>query len=92
MVLLVMSAVRVLQLVSWVKAMLVGVLQVVCGLVAPLVLPVSRVLLGMLWAAVSLVVLMVRVTQAIHRAVAPPLVSKVGGVAPGDDEAGVCRR
>ena len=63
--------------VSWVMVMLVGALQVVCPLVAPLVLPVWRVLLGMLWAVVSSVVQTVRVTQAVHRAVALPFVSIV---------------
>ena len=42
------------------------VLQVVCWLVARLVLSLRRVVLGVLWAVVSSVVLMVRVTQAMH--------------------------
>ena len=37
---------RVLRLESWVMAMSVGVLQVVCWLFAPLVLPVWRVFPG----------------------------------------------
>ena len=77
MVSLVMSAVRVLRVVSCVMAMFVGVLQVVCWLEAPLVWPVWRVSLGMLWAVVSSVVPMVRVTHAMDRAVAPPFVSIV---------------
>ena len=40
----------------------VGVLQLVCRLQARLVLPVRRVLPGMLWAVVSSVVPMMRVT------------------------------
>ena len=39
---------------------------------APLVLPVRRVVLGVLWAVVSLVVPMVRVTQAMHRVTVRP--------------------
>ena len=66
-----MSAVRVLQVTSVVRAlrvrslvvaMLMWVLQVVCRLVAPLVLSLRRVVLGVLWAVVSSVVPMVRVT------------------------------
>ena len=68
---LVMSAVRVLpvtsmlralRVMSWMVAMLMWVLQVVCRLVAPLVLSLRRVLPGLLWAVVSSVVPMVRVT------------------------------
>ena len=64
---LVMSAVRVLpvtsmvrapRVMSWVVAMLMWVLQVVCRLV----LSLRRVLLGVLWAVVSSVVPMARVT------------------------------
>ena len=57
--------------------LLLGVLLVVCQLVVLLVLPVWRVLLVMLWVVVSSVVLMVRVTQAMHRAMAPPFLSIV---------------
>ena len=68
---LVMSAVRVLPVtsmvralrgMSWVVAMLMWVLQVVCRLVVPLVLSLRRVLPGVLWAVVSSVVPMARVT------------------------------
>ena len=52
-VLPVTSIVRALRVMSWVVAMLMWVLQVVCRLVAPLVLSLRRVLLGVLWAAVS---------------------------------------
>ena len=41
-------------------------LQVVCRLLAPLVLPERRVLPGMLWAVVLSVVPMARVAQAMH--------------------------
>ena len=58
--------VRALRLVSWVVAMLMWVLQVVCRLVAPLVLSLRRVVLGVLWAVVPSVVPMVRVKQAMH--------------------------
>ena len=77
-----MSAVRVLQVTSMVRAlrvmsrvvaMLMWVLQVVCWLVAPLVLSLRRVVLGMLWAVVSSVVPMVRVTQAMHRVTVRPV-------------------
>ena len=83
-----MSAVRVLQLtsmvralrvMSWVVAMLMWVLQVVCWLVAPLVLSLRRVVLGVLWAVVLSVVPMVRVTQAMHRVTVRP-VCAVGDV------------
>ena len=40
---------------------------------APLVLPVSRVLLGVLWALVSSLVPMVRVTQGMHRVMVKPV-------------------
>ena len=82
MVSLVMSTVRVMQVtlmvralrvMSWVMAMVVGLLQVVCWLMAPLVLPACRVVLGMLWAEVSSVVPMVRVTEAIHRVTVRPV-------------------
>ena len=68
---LVMSAVRLLpvtwmvgalRVMSWLVAMLMWVLQVVCRLVAPLVLSLRRVLSGRLWAVVSPVVPMARVT------------------------------
>ena len=77
-----MSAVRVLQVtplvgalwvMSRVVAMLMWVLQVVCRLVAPLVLSLRRVVLGVLWAVVSSVVPMVRVTQAMHRVMVRPV-------------------
>ena len=67
---LVVPAVRVLPVTSMVKAlwvmsrvvaMLMWVLQVVCRLVAPLVLSLRRVLPGVLWAVVSSVVPMARV-------------------------------
>ena len=74
-VLLVMSMVTLLQVISRVMVTLVGVLQVVCWLVVPLVLPVGRVLQVMLWVVVSLVVPMVRVPQAMHRVMAPPFLS-----------------
>ena len=66
-VLQVTSMVRALRVMSWVVAMLMWVLQLVCGLVAPLVLSLRRVVLGVLWVVVSSVVPMVRVTQAMHR-------------------------
>ena len=49
-VLLVTSMVSALRVMSWVVAMLMWVLQVVCRLVAPLVLSLRRVLPGVLWA------------------------------------------
>ena len=52
-----MSAVRVLPVTSMVRA-----LRVMSWVVAPLVLSLRRVLLGVLWAVVSSVVLMARVT------------------------------
>ena len=61
---LVVPAVRVLPATSMVRAlwvMLMWVLQVVCRLVAPLVLSLRRVLLGVLWAVVSSAVPMARV-------------------------------
>ena len=61
-VLPVTSMLRALRVMSWVVAMLMWVLQVVCRLVAPLVLSLRRVLPGVLWAAVSSVVPMARVT------------------------------
>ena len=48
-------------------------LQVVCQPVAPLVLSLRRVVLGVLWAVVSSVVPMVRVTQAMHRVTLRPV-------------------
>ena len=65
-VLPVTSMVRALRVMSWVVAMLMWVLQVVCRLVAPLVLSLRRVLPGVLWAVVSSVVPMARMTQAMH--------------------------
>ena len=56
------SMVRALWVMSWVVAMFMWVLQVVCRLVAPLVLSLRRVLPGVLWAVVSSVVPMARVT------------------------------
>ena len=56
------SMVRALWVMSWVVAMLMWVLQVVCRLGAPLVLSLRRVLPGVLWAVVSSVVPMARVT------------------------------
>ena len=49
------------------------VLQVVCRLMAPLVLSLRRVVLGVLWAMVSSVVPMARVTQAMHRVTVRPV-------------------
>ena len=43
----------------------------------PLLLPVWGVLLVMLWKVVSSVLPMLRLTQAMHRAMAPPFVSMV---------------
>ena len=56
------SMVRALRVMSWLVAMLMWVLQVVCRLVALLVLSLRRVLPGVLWAVVSSVVPMARVT------------------------------
>ena len=61
-VLPVTSMVRALWVMSWVVAMLMWVLHVVCRLVAPPVLSLRRVLPGVLWAVVSSVVPMARVT------------------------------
>ena len=61
-VLPVTSMVRALWVMSRVVAMLMWVLQVVPRLVAPLVLSLRRVLPGVLWAVVSSVVPMARVT------------------------------
>ena len=61
-VLPVTSMVRALWVMSLVVAMLMWVWQVVCRLVAPLVLSLRRVLPGVLWAVVSSVVPMARVT------------------------------
>ena len=72
-VLQVTSMVRALRVMLWVVAMLMWVLQVVCKLVAPLVLSLRRVVLGVLWAVVSSVVPMVRVTQAMHRVMVRPV-------------------
>ena len=69
-VLQVTSMVRALRVMSWVVAMLMWVLQVVCLLVAPLVLSLPRVVL---WALVSSVVPMVRVTQAMHQVTVRPV-------------------
>ena len=68
-----MSAVRALRVMSLVVAMLMWVLQVVCRLVAPLVLSLRRVVLGVLSVVVSSVVPMVRVTQAMHRVTVRPV-------------------
>ena len=72
-VLQVTSMVRALQVMSWVVAMLMWVLQVVCWLVAPLVLSLRRGLRGVLWAVLSWVVPMARVTQAMHRVTVRPV-------------------
>ena len=48
-------------------------LQMVCRLVAPLVLPVLRLSPGMLWVMVSSLVPMVRVTQAMQRVTVGPV-------------------
>ena len=56
------SMVMALRVMSCVVAMLMWVLQVVCRLVAPLVLSLRRVVLEVLWAVVSPVVAMARVT------------------------------
>ena len=72
-VLQVTSMVRALRVMSWVVAMLMWVLQVVCRLVGPLVLSLCRVVLGVLWAVVLSVVPMVRVTQAMHRVTVRPV-------------------
>ena len=72
-VLQVTSMVRALRVMSWVVAMLFWVLQVVSRLVAPLVLSLRRVLLGVLRAVVSSVVPMVTVTQAMHRVTVRPV-------------------
>ena len=72
-VLQVTSMVRALRVMSWVVAMLMWMLQVVCRLVAPLVLSLRRVVLGVPWAVVSSVVPMVRVTQATHRVTVRPV-------------------
>ena len=72
-VLQVTSMVRALRVMSWVVAMLMWVLQVVCRLVAPLVLSLRRVVLGVLWAVVSSVVPMARVTQAMHPVTVRPV-------------------
>ena len=61
-VLPVTSMVRAPWVMSCVVAMLMWMLQVVCRLVVPLVLSLRRVLPGVLWAVVSLVVPMARVT------------------------------
>ena len=58
-VLPVMSMVRALRVISWVVATLMWVL---CRLVAPLILSLRRVVLGVLRAVVSSVVPMLRVT------------------------------
>ena len=72
-VLQVTSMVRALRVNSWVVAMLMWVLQVVCRLVARLVLSLRRVVLGVLWAVVSSVVPMVRVTQGMHQVTVRPV-------------------
>ena len=56
-------------------------LQVVHQLEAPLVLPLRRVLLGVLWGMVLSVVPMVRVTQAMHLVTVRPVCAL--GDAPG---------
>ena len=70
---------------------LMWVLQVVCRLVAPLVLSLRRVVLGVLW-AVMLSVPMVRVTRAMHRVTVRPVcaVGDALGTAVGGLEGG-CR-
>ena len=87
----VMSMVRALRVMSRVVAMLMWVLQMVCPLVAPLVLSLRRVLLGVLWAVVSSVVLMARVTQAMHWAMSRPVcaVGDALGTVGGGHEGGV---
>ena len=85
-VLQVTSMVRALRVMSWMAPMLVGVLQVVCRLVAPLVLPVCRVLLGMLWAVVLSVMPMVRVTQAMHRVTVRPVCAVGDALRTGGEE------
>ena len=60
------SIVRALRVMSWVVAMLMRALQAVCRLVAPLVLSLRSVVLGVLWVVVLSVVPMVRVAQAMH--------------------------
>ena len=66
-------------------------LQVVRRLLAPLVLPVRRVMLGLLWAVVSSVVPMLRVTQAMHRVTVRPVcaVGDVLGTGGGGPERGL---
>ena len=86
-VLQVTSMVRALRVMSWVVAMLMWVLQVVCRLVAPLVLSLRRVVLGVLWAVVSSVVPMVRVTQAMHWVTMRPVCAV--GDAPGTGGGGL---
>ena len=71
--------VRALRVMLWVVAVLMWVLYVVCRLVAPLILSLRRVVLGVLWAVVSSVVLMVRVTRVMHRVTVKP-VCAVGDV------------
>ena len=83
-VLQVTSMVRALRVMSWVVAMLMWVLQVVCRLVAPLVLSLRRVVLGVLWAVVLSVVPMVRVTQAMHRMTVRPVCAVGGALGTGD--------
>ena len=53
-VLPVTSMVKALWVMSWVVAMLMWFLQVVCRLVAPLVLSLRRVLPGVSWAVVPM--------------------------------------
>ena len=72
-VLQVTSMVRALRVMSWVVANWMWVLQVVCRLVVPLVLSLRRVVLGVLWVVVSSLMLMVRVTQAMHRVTVSPV-------------------
>ena len=72
-VLQVTSMVRALRVMSWVVSMLMWVWQVVCRLVAPLVLSLRRVVLGVLWVVVSSMVPMVRVTKAMHRVTVRPV-------------------
>ena len=91
-VLQVTSMVRALRVMSWVVAMLIWVLQVVCRLVAPLVLSLRRVVPRVLWAVVSSVVPMVRVTQAMHGVTVRPVcrVGDASGMGGGGLEGG-CR-
>ena len=88
-VLQVTSMVRALRVMSWVVAMLMWVLQVVCRLVAPLVLSLRRVLLGVLWAVVSSAVPMARVTHAMHWVTSVRAVRDALGMGGGELEGGL---